>query len=291
MASPVTVSRDRGTGAGPRLELSGARLSDALVSLTRATEAIGGLEVLVRAVRLKGEAVRELFEASGTRGIDRARFEDLIGLMATVRRRYPALVQRLGWPAVEAAIQTLLVSTASVAATDEAMSDFCRGLGEEGDPRAPRCLRDLASEILHNCDPERFPLMHRWVWDEAANTGALREMWHDPDGGTVDHLVIDVPDSYETFLKLREELAQFLAGQGVFRDMFWHVDLLLAQVYGDYINAQGGAYLKTDFGAVGDPLEHTKRLMGLDRFGKGRSRDGRTIDEAAVAAPAQRLLS
>ena len=53
--------------------------------------------------------------------------------------------------------------------------------------------------------------------------------------------MIDVPDSYETFLVLREELSQFLADNGIFRDMLWHVDLLCAQIYGDYINAQGGA--------------------------------------------------
>ncbi len=48
---------------------------------------------------------------------------------------------------------------------------------------------------------------------------------------------------------LREELSQFLSDNGIFRDMLWYVDLLQAQIYGDYINAQGGAYLKTDFSA------------------------------------------
>ena len=37
-----------------------------------------------------------------------------------------------------------------------------------------RWVRDLAVELLHNADPERVPLMNRWVWDAKANTGVLR---------------------------------------------------------------------------------------------------------------------
>jgi len=87
-------------------------------------------------------------------------------------------------------------------------------------------------------------------------------------------MLIDVHDHHETFLVLREELSQFLADNGVFRDMLWYVDLLQAQIYGDYINAQGGAYLKTEFGSDTDPLEHTRRILGLDTGSRrtGRSR-------------------
>ena len=125
-----------------------------------------------------------------------------------------------------------------------------------------RFTRDLAAEILHNVMPEHYPLMQRWVWDTKTNSGVIREIWH---GDDVDHMVIDIADGYETFLVLREELSQFLSDNGVFRDMLWHVDLLCAQIYGDYINAQGGAWLKTEFGSDSDPLEHTRRIIGLDR--------------------------
>ncbi len=133
-----------------------------------------------------------------------------------------------------------------------------------------RFVRDLAAELLHNCYPEHYPLMQRWVWDNRANTGVLREIWH---GDNVDHMLIDVPDGYETFLILREELSQFLSDNGVFRDMLWYVDLLTAQVYADYINEQGGAFLRTDFASEGDPLEHTRRILGLD----GRRRKGNVV--------------
>src|SRR5690606_5246512 len=101
-----------------------------------------------------------------------------------------------------------------------------------------RFARDLAAELLHGCYPEHYPLMTRWVWDATANTGALREIWHDAVSGSdeVDRIVIDVPDTHEAFLALREELSQFLSDNGIFRNVLWYGDLLLAQIYAIYIN-------------------------------------------------------
>jgi hypothetical protein len=89
----------------------------------------------------------------------------------------------------------------------------------------------------------------------------VREIWH---GDDVDHRTLDVPDTYATFLLLREELAQYLAANGVFRDVLQYVDVLLAQVYAGYIGERGGAYLRTDFATAEDPMMHTRRILGLD---------------------------
>jgi hypothetical protein len=108
------------------------------------------------------------------------------------------------------------------------------------------------------------------VWDAHANTGVLREIWHAVD---VDQCVIDAPSRYGTYLMLREELSQFLAANGVFRDVLWYVDLLTAQVYADYIGEQGGTYLRTEFGTPEDPMQHVQRLLGLDGVNpRGRTR-------------------
>ncbi len=42
------------------------------------------------------------------------------------------------------------------------------------------------------------------------------------------------------------------------------VDLVCAQVYAEYICEQGGSYLRADFSAPEDPMQHTRRLLGLD---------------------------
>jgi hypothetical protein len=97
----------------------------------------------------------------------------------------------------------------------------------------------------------------------------LREIWHDEN---VDGISIDVPDGYATFLMLREELAQYLAANGVFRDVLFYVDVLMAQVYAGYIGERGGTYLRADFATPEDPMLHTRRILGLD----GITQDGRT---------------
>ena len=129
-------------------------------------------------------------------------------------------------------------------------------------------MRDLAAELLHYADPERYPLMTRWVWDARSNTGVLREIWHDDD---VDSIRIDVPDGYATFLMLREELAQYLTANGVFRDVLFYVDVLMAQVYAGYIGERGGTYLRTDFATPEDPMLHTRRILGLDGVDRERA--------------------
>src|SRR5690606_25322036 len=122
------------------------------------------------------------------------------------------------------------------------------------------------------------PLMTRWVWDARANTGVIREIWF----GDIDHVTLDVPDGYATFLGLREELAQYLAQNGVYRDVLFYVDVVLAQVYADYIGERGGQYLRTDFATPEDPMLHARRILGLDGVsGNGRTKlkaaDGRAV--------------
>ena len=143
------------------------------------------------------------------------------------------------------------------------------GHGERPADREHRWVRDLAAELLHYADPERYPLMTRWVWDARANTGVIREIWHAED---IDGISLEVPDDYATFLVLREELAQYLAANGVFRDVLFYVDVLMAQVYAGYIGERGGTYLRADFATPEDPMLHTRRILGLD----GVNPSGRT---------------
>ncbi len=93
-------------------------------------------------------------------------------------------------------------------------------------------------------------------------------------------MTIDIPDRYATFVMLREELAQYLATNGVFRDVLFYIDVLLAQVYAGYIGERAGSYLRTDFATPEDPMLHTRRILGLDGIDeRGRSKlkaaDGR----------------
>jgi hypothetical protein len=272
----------------PTLHLSGPKLRAALEQVIAAAEPVGGVERFASAVRLRSEVIRDRV-GDGTQ-LSWAAFDEVVVLMPTVRRRIGATVDALGWPAVQTAIIDLLCGAIAPGTADQRIAGFERLTVPQASPRMPRFPRDLAAELLHACYPEHYPLMTRWVWDAKANTGVVREIWHDTKSGTddVDHVLIDVPDTHDAFLVLREELSQFLAANGIFRDMLWYVDLLQAHIYAIYISAQGSVYLKADFAAEGDPLEHTRRILGMDRIGGKR---GQALPQADADTNSMKRLA
>jgi len=238
----------------PRLELSGPKLRLTFESLVARSEEQGGVETYVEALKLKSQVFRDALDAELTLSA----LKLLCAHMATVRRRLGPYLTSERFDALRGLVVRLLEDRENTASTDARIERFCAAFPDD---RQHRWVRDLAAEMLHNVDPERYPLMQRWVWDARANTGVLREIWHDED---VDNLSIPVADCYATFLMLREELAQYLTTNGVFRDVLFYVDVLTAQVYADYVGERGGAYLRTEFAMPEDPMLHTRRLLGLD---------------------------
>ena len=251
----------------PRLELSGPKLKLALESLLARSEEQGGVEAYIEALRLKAKLFRDALDE----GLDAKRFRILCAHMATVRRRIGGYAQPELFKDIHPRISGLLNDLKNPHTTDARMAEFCAAFPAD---REHRWVRDLAAELLHYADPERYPLMARWVWDARTNTGVLREIWHDEN---VDHIRIEVADGYATFLMLREEIAQYLAANGVYRDVLFYVDVLCAQVYAEYIGERGGTYLRAEFATPEDPMLHTRRILGLD----GVSSEGRSRLKAA----------
>lgn len=248
----------------PRLDLSGPRLRNALESLIDGSEAQGGVERYVDAIKLKASLFQDALHDPAE--LELEQFKALCTFMSTVRRRVSAWLEEPDYSTMREAIMELFDGASDTTTTDERVAAFCAKFPQD---KQHRWVRDVAAELLHNADPERYPMMTRWIWDAKANTGVLREIWH---GHDVDHITIGVRDGYATFVMLREELAQFLSDNGVFRDTLHYVDLLCAQVYAQYICEQGGSYLRTDFAAPEDPMQHTRRLLGLDGVKAGTNR-------------------
>lgn len=262
-----------------RLELSGPRLSDSLMRLVAGCEASGGIEQYVQALKMKSALFRELLgeDGGGVAALEPQALRILVPFMPTVRRRIGPWLTRPAFDDLRAAVASFVHSLRDNGRVDEQLAGFgslfCAG-------ERPRWTRDLGAELLHQLWPERFPLMTRWVWDAGANTGVLREIWF----GAEDGAPIDVPDSYSAFLTLREELSGFISGNGVFSDVIYYVDLLCAQVYAEYICAQGGSYLRVDFTAEEDPSQYTRRLLGLDGVkGDAEALRSRSIDASGAA--------
>ncbi len=249
----------------PVLDLSGDALRAGLQMMIRGSEEHGGIERYIDAVKLKSAMFQQALVENDIGELDLETFKGLCTFMATVRRRIGAWLNEDQFAEMRAAIVELFDDSEHI---DLRIAGFCERFPND---KKHRWVRDLAVELLHNADPERVPMMNRWVWDVKANTGVIREIWH---GDDVDHMTINVPDNYGTYVMLREELSQFLSDNGFFRDVLYYVDVLCAQIYAQYICEQGGSYLRVDFSAPEDPMQHTRRLLGLDGVqpGSGRTR-------------------
>jgi len=249
----------------PVLDLSGDMLRAALQTMVAGSEEHGGVERYIDAVKLKSGMFRQALVDSDVEALDLETFKGLCTFMATVRRRIGDWLNEDSFNEMRGHVVDLFDAAEPV---DNRVGRFCDQFPQDN---KHRWVRDLAAELLHNADPERVPLMNRWVWDAKANTGVIREIWH---GDNVDHMTIPVADGYGTCIMLREELSQFLSDNGVFRDVLYYVDVLCAQIYAQYICEQGGSYLRADFTAPEDPMQHTRRLLGLDgvQAGNGRTR-------------------
>jgi len=248
----------------PVLDLSGEMLRGTLQVMVQGSEDHGGIERYIDAVKLKSAMFSQALVENPVEELDLETFKGLCTFMATVRRRVSDWLNEDAFAGMHSGIVELFDDSEHI---DNRIGRFCDRFPQD---KKHRWVRDLASELLHNADPERVPLMNRWIWDSKANTGVIREIWH---GDNVDHMTINVADGYGTCLMLREELSQFLSDNGIFRDVLFYVDVLCAQVYAQYICEQGGSYLRADFSAPEDPMQHTRRLLGLDGVQPG---DGRT---------------
>jgi hypothetical protein len=263
------------------LDLSGDALRAGIQVMVTGAEEHGGIERYVDAVKLKSDMFQQALD--DVENLELEAFMGLCTFMATVRRRVGPWLNEDSFGDVRDGLAALFDDNEPV---DARVGAFCARFPDD---KKHRWVRDLATEVMHNVEPERYPLMNRWVWDAKANTGVLREIWH---GDNVDHITIPVGDGYGTYLMLREELSQFLSDNGFFRDILQYVDILCAQVYAQYICEQGGSYLRADFSAPEDPMQHTRRLLGLDgvRPGSGRSRL-KSIDGEAFVIDDTTLLN
>lgn len=268
------------------LELSGGLLAQALQGLVNGCEASGGIEKYADAIKLKHQMFHDALADGKHKDLEVETFMGLCTFMSTVRRRVAPYLDKEGFAKIKTATSELLLGASDTSTTDYRWQNFVENFPQD---KQHRWVRDLAAELLHGSDPERYPLMSRWVWDAKANTGVIREIWH---GDNVDNMTIPVADQYETYVVLREELSQYLTNNGIFQNILEYVDLLSGQIYATYISAQGGSYLKADFTSEMDPMENCRRILGLDgvKPNSGKTRL-KSFDGDAFVIEDQKLLN
>ena len=243
-------------------EIASSKL-DELVELLQER---GGIEVLLEAIGLKKELFQHLLPSEKTdSAFSRDGFNAVLETVFPARRKLGDVFAKLDDEGLRKAVFDLVYGEAPVG---DRMAAFCELVPNDKENRkARRAIWDLAAELLHFRDPERIPLMTRWVWDVNTSTGALREFIRGNDSMET----IPLEPRPETFEGARVWFADFLGERGFYRDLPYLIDLLQAQAYSDYVKAMSSriGMIDAEFGAKHDPLELVLKLLGID----ARTRD------------------
>ena len=226
----------------------------------------GGADSYLAALSAKRRAVSVARERAQNNACGLDAIEDVLALVFTARRKiYPALAD-MGDERVAALMNGLWFGTSS---PEERLQQFVDAMpGAESSTRESvkvaaklrRAAWDFAAEMLHYGEVERYPLMSHWVWDQATQSGALREFVRGGDA------MREVPFSNDpvVFEGARRWLAEQLAGQGIYRDEALWINLVLGQGYLAYFRSMTEGSLGADFGRGVPPNEQLKRLLGID---------------------------
>lgn len=256
-----------------------------LGNLKQTAEMDAGLEPYLESLRAKHQLFFDALNSAAIDALDLAKIELLLEAVFSARRRlFPALEQ-MGEAAAAAAIKTLLYGQgrlqqrmeAFVAAIPVVQGEDRESIKAAGKTR--RAAYDFAAELLHFNAPEQYPLMTRWVWDQATVSGALREFIRGNDSMTE----IPLGGSPEMYEGARQWFAAQVGEQGIYRDVPFWIDLVQAQAYADYFRSMAEGMLSADFGRGGGPEEYLKKFLGIDALRRsGRSRVKHSSDSAGL---------
>ncbi|MHB1512727.1 MAG: hypothetical protein ACYCTF_07170 [Acidiferrobacter sp.] len=233
----------------------------------------GGIEPFVAALETKRQLFARALARDALDDFVPETLETLLETVMTARKRVWPSFESYGATATREAVRDLIYGTQPVG---ERLVTFAQVIpavsseGEKGERKVRRALLDVGAEMLHFRDPTRYPLMSRWVWDQATHTGALREFVK--GGDTLDKVPLGSdPGVYEAG---RRWLAERMAENGMYRDPEFIVDMFLAHAYADYMRAlsSGMGLLNADFGGKSDPLEVVKKILGIDAARRTESR-------------------
>jgi len=224
-------------------------------TLEKITEA--ELAAIAGELEVKHERFRALLGGPGARPGE-AEWRPLLRSIFSTRRRAGELLERLGAGRLAAWAGDLLEGPGPIEARFQLFHDRL-----EGTP--PSVRYDLAGELLHYTDPERYWLWTRWVWDPGTRTGALPLV-------TMEEYDLDAPSVGETYLRVGEAIAFVdatgqAAGFTRFGRPAFGVDVYLACVYCVYVYTTVRMRMTQEFNRVIPPLpELCRRFLGVYRM-------------------------
>lgn len=244
---------------------------DAFLALARDEDA--GPEAYLHALRAKHERVAALTAALQARALELAELEALLGCVFTARRKLFVVIESIGAARTSAILRDITAGSARPEQRLQALVDAvpCATTTDrdslQSAQRVRRAAWDFGAEVLHFSAPEHQPLMTRWVWEENTGSGALREFV-----GSA-HERCDLPAGVRAFATSRAWFAAQVRETGIYRDIHWWIDLVLAHAYIGYLGAAAQGHLGAEFLRGFTTREQMRKLLGIDGLRpSGRSR-------------------
>lgn len=201
----------------------------------------------------KSRWVHDLLEPDRLAGLGQEHLYSLLRSFFPSRRRARAIVEVVGVEELKGALGHLVEGPGTlgerVEAFDRVLFDF-----EE-------VTVDLAWEVLHLYQPERWWLWTRWMWNTRTETGALRLV-------TADDVDLYGSDAPATYAKVGAALAvvhDTVRALGLVDDSPFAVDVFLAGVYGVYMYTVLRMRMSQEFNRIVPELPSlTRRLLGIN---------------------------
>jgi len=202
------------------------------------------LSLILDAMKLKSDFLKSL---------EIRREEDIKGLFDSLfhfKKFYNQVIEATPISVFSQAYSTLKDSSLSY---DERVSKFVstvKGLDVKD-------AKDMAKEIIHFIEPEKFPLWNRWIWNEEKNSGSLTYVLKD-----------DVSlKSEEDFFKALSELRSILDIFGLDLPNYYGTSIFLVYAYVRYLDYTTHLAIdKKVAGLLPTHLSTTALVLGLKPF-------------------------
>ncbi|MEX2556010.1 MAG: hypothetical protein WEB06_10280 [Actinomycetota bacterium] len=224
----------------------------------------GELEAVAALCERKATLFHGVVHGAGRGALDETALRTLFAHVFSVRRKTEALFASVDPERLGGLIRSLVDGTEPLL---DRFNSFVGAL-DGFDPAT-----DLAAEILHFTDPERFWPWARWMWDPSTDTGSLRLVTMDEfdlHGATPGEVYFRVGEAVD-FVRRTGDAAGFTRiGDGTFG-----MDVFLACVYGIYMYTVLRMRMTQEFNKVVPELpELSRRLLGVHRLPADGPREG-----------------
>jgi len=215
------------------------------------------ITAIVHELELKSRLFAERLGPDAIRDADETVLREVLGCVFVARRRASAVLGTRPASELRDAINMLLYGDDAVG---ERLEAFCGKVDLSG-----LCAAELAGELLHFTQPDRYWLCSRFVYNAQTRTGALPllvsedfDLEADGTGAGYERAGIAIrslDDSAETS-SFRVDGGGTLA-----------TDLFLVCVYGVYMNTVLGLKMSQEFNSLIPPLPQlARRLLGTHRM-------------------------